>query len=37
MTTGLLSLLRENAVEAYNTRFTGRIFAQNIESVYMKC
>jgi glycosyltransferase involved in cell wall biosynthesis len=33
---GLLSLLRENAVEAYNTRFTGRIFAQNIESVYMK-
>lgn len=33
---GLLSLLGKNAVEVYKTRFTGQIFAQNIESVYMK-
>lgn len=32
----LLAQMRENALKAYNTRFTGQIFAQNIEAVYTK-
>lgn len=32
----LLKQMRENALRAYQTRFTGEIFAKNIEAVYTK-
>jgi glycosyltransferase involved in cell wall biosynthesis len=31
-----LSLLKENAVRIYGERFTGQIFARNVENIYMK-
>jgi glycosyltransferase involved in cell wall biosynthesis len=33
---GLLSSLGQNAVTVFNARFTGRIFAHNVESIYIK-
>lgn len=35
-TPGLLTVMAENALEIYNKRFTGRIFAENIERIYME-
>ncbi len=31
-----LSLLKGNAVKIYSERFTGQIFARNVERIYMK-
>jgi glycosyltransferase involved in cell wall biosynthesis len=31
-----LSQLKENAVKIYSERFTGQIFARNVEHIYMK-